>query len=104
MQAIFYGVSAAVIGIIAVGGYKLTKKTIGKDWLLWIIFVVLAVFTFLTESENIWLILGAGFITWFIKVPPKFTQAQTVFLIPFFLQITERIPYNEKLFQIGIFF
>jgi chromate transporter len=104
MQAIFYGVGAAVIGIIAVGGYKLTKKTIGKDWLLWIIFIVLAVFTFLTENENIWLILGAGFITWFIKVPPKFTQVQTVFLIPFFLQITERILYNEKLFQIAVFF
>ncbi len=40
MQAVFYGVGAAVIGIIAVSGYKLTKKTIGKDWLLWIIFFV----------------------------------------------------------------
>ncbi|MBA2562399.1 MAG: chromate efflux transporter, partial [Chitinophagaceae bacterium] len=31
MQSIFYGVGAAVIGIIAVSSYKLTKKTIGKD-------------------------------------------------------------------------
>ncbi len=104
MQAVFYGVGAAVIGIIAVSGYKLTKKTIGKDWLLWIIFFVLAVDTFLTEGENIWLILGAGFVTWFIKAPPKFTHTQTVFLIPFFLQITDQIPYNEKLFQIAFFF
>ncbi len=104
MQAVFYGVGAAVIGIIAVSGYKLTKKTIGKDWLLWTIFFVVAVDTFLTESENIWLILGAGFVTWFIKAPPKFTHTQAVFLIPFFLQITDRIPYNEKLFQIAIFF
>ena len=104
MQAVFYGVGAAVIGIIAVSGYKLTKKTIGKDWLLWIIFIVLAVVTFLTEGENIWLILGAGFLTWFIKSPPKFLNAYSIFLIPFFLQITDRIPYNEKLFQIAIFF
>ena len=104
MQAVFYGVGAAVIGIIAVSGYKLTKKTIGKDWLLWIIFIVLAVVTFLTEGENIWLILGAGFITWFIKSPPKIFNSPAIFLIPFFLQITERIPYNEKLFQIAIFF
>jgi chromate transporter len=103
MQAVFYGVGAAVIGIIAVSGYKLTKKTIGKDWLLWTIFFVVAVNTFLTESENIWLILGAGFLTWFIKSPPKF-NTHSIFLIPFFLQITEQIPYNEKLFQIAIFF
>src|SRR6185436_7873918 len=38
MQSVFYGVGAATIGIIAVSSYKLTKKTIGKDWLLWIIF------------------------------------------------------------------
>ena len=104
MQAIFYGVGAAVIGIIAVSGYKLTKKTIGKDWLLWIIFIVLTVVTFLTQGENIWLILGAGFLTWFIKSPPKFLNVHSIFFIPFFLQITERIPYNEKLFQIAIFF
>jgi chromate transporter len=104
MQAIFYGVGAAVIGIITVSGYKLTKKTIGKDWLLWGIFIVLAVVTFLTEGENLWLILGAGFLTWFIKAPPKFLNVHSIFLIPFFLQITERIPYNEKLFQIAIFF
>src|SRR3954471_13611255 len=37
MQAVFYGVGASVIGIIANSSYKLTKKTIGKDWLLWLI-------------------------------------------------------------------
>ena len=104
MQAVFYGVGAAVIGIIAVSGYKLTKKTIGQDFLLWIIFIVLAVVTFLTEGENIWLILGAGFLTWFIKSPPKLVSSHSVLLIPFFLQITHRISYNSKLVQIGIFF
>src|SRR3954463_5532885 len=34
MQAVFYGVGAAVIGIIAHSAFKLTKKTIGKQWLL----------------------------------------------------------------------
>ncbi|MCB4349899.1 chromate transporter (plasmid) [Burkholderia vietnamiensis] len=31
MQAVFYGVGAAVVGIIAMSAYKLTTKTIGKD-------------------------------------------------------------------------
>ena len=34
MQAVFYGVGASVIGIIAISAYKLTQKTIGKDWQL----------------------------------------------------------------------
>src|SRR6218665_1944498 len=49
MQAVFYGVGAAVIGIVAIGSYKLTTKSIGKDKLLWAIFIVLAVATFITE-------------------------------------------------------
>src|SRR5438046_7352060 len=43
MQSVFYGVGAAVIGIIAMSSYKLTTKSIGKfnlesiksKWLLW---------------------------------------------------------------------
>lgn len=34
MQAVFYGVGACVIGIIAMSAYKLTTKSIGKDKLL----------------------------------------------------------------------
>jgi chromate transporter len=46
MQSIFYGVGAAVIGIIAVSSYKLTIKSIGRDKLLVAIAIVLAVITF----------------------------------------------------------
>src|SRR5574340_38799 len=31
MQAVFYGVGAAVIGIIAISSYKLTKKSVGQE-------------------------------------------------------------------------
>ena len=105
MQSVFYGVGAAVIGIIAISSYKLTKKTIGKDWLLWIIFIVLAAMTFLTENENIWLILLAGFAVWFKRVPPKILQTKrAVFFAPVLLQITNVISTNEKLLQIWWFF
>src|SRR5215210_7645949 len=46
MQAVFYGIGAAVIGIIAIGTYKLSRKSLSKDWLLWAIFMVLAITTF----------------------------------------------------------
>lgn len=51
MQAVFYGVGAAVIGIIAMSAKKLTEKSVGKDRLLWAIYIVLAAVTIVTESE-----------------------------------------------------
>src|SRR5438067_12773351 len=71
MQAVFYGVGAAVIGIIALSAYKLTTKSIGKDKLLWAIYIVAAAVTIVTESEMVWLFLAAGLIAWFVKAPPK---------------------------------
>lgn len=71
MQAVFYGVGAAVIGIIAISAHKLTTKSIGKDKLLWAIFLVLASVTVITESEVAWLFLAAGVVTWLWRAPPK---------------------------------
>lgn len=105
MQSVFYGVSAAVIGIIAGSSYKLSKKSLGKDGLLWAIFLLLAVSVFSTETENIWLILLAGFVVWFVKAPPKFLNTNILFFFsPVLLQITEQFSLNEKLIQIGWFF
>src|SRR5213082_2425623 len=71
MQAAFYGVGAAVIGIIAISAYKLTTKNIGKDKLLWVIYLVTAGITVWTESESVWLFLGAGVLVWLVRAPPK---------------------------------
>lgn len=104
MQAVFYGIGAAVIGIIAMGTYKLTKKSLGKDWLLWIIFGVVAVVTFLLEKELIWLILAGGFIYWFYKMKPKFSSTNSFLFSIFFLQLTVSSSQNDVLKQIGWFF
>ncbi len=71
MQAVFYGVGAAVIGIIAISAYKLTTKSIGKDRLLWAIYLLAAVITVVTESEIVWLFLTAGVLVWLVRAPPK---------------------------------
>jgi len=71
MQAVFYGVGAAVVGIIAMSAYKLTIKTVGKDKLLWAIFLTLAILTFVTESEIAWLFIAGGLIGWLWRAPPK---------------------------------
>lgn len=71
MQAVFYGVSASVIGIIVVSAYRLTKKTIAKDWLLWIIYIIAVLFTAITESELALLFILSGISVWLIKSFPK---------------------------------
>jgi len=71
MQAVFYGVGAAVIGIIAMSAYKLTSKSLGRDRWLWCIFVLLAGVTVITESEQAWLFIAAGVVTWLWRAPPR---------------------------------
>lgn len=105
MQAVFYGIGAAVIGIIAISSYKLTRKSLGKNWLLWIIFIVLAVVTFITEKEILWLILAAGVVVWLFRSPPAFTKSlHFIFVFPILLQVASNTFTNEKLTQIGWFF
>ncbi|MFX1677376.1 chromate transporter [Paraburkholderia sp. A2WS-5] len=70
MQAVFYGVGAAVVGIIAMSAYRLTTKTLGTNRLLWIIFVILAVVTVYTESEIAWLFIAGGVVNWLRRSPP----------------------------------
>jgi chromate transporter len=71
MQTIFYGVGAAVIGIIAMSANKLTRKSIGNNRLLWAIYLVAAAYTVWQEDENIFLFLGAGILYWLVKSPPQ---------------------------------
>ena len=57
IQGMFYGIGAAVIAIIARSAIKLVRGTVGKDWLLWTIFVALAITTAWTQSEIVWLFI-----------------------------------------------
>lgn len=78
MQSVFYGVGAAVIGIITLSAYKLTSKSVGRDPLLWAIYLVLGAVTVVTESEIAWLFLAAGVLVWFWRAPPKWLRARGV--------------------------
>lgn len=67
MQAVFYGVGAAVLGIMIIGAHKLSTKNIGKDKLLWAIFALLATVTVVTQSEIAWLFIAAGILVWIVR-------------------------------------
>ena len=77
MQGMFYGIGAAVIGIIARSAFKLTRLTLGKDRLLWGIFGVLAVSTAVTSQEIIWLVVLGGVVALVAKTYPLRTRTST---------------------------
>src|SRR4051812_39334990 len=71
MQALFYGIGAAVVGIIARSAYKLTKKTVGNKKLLWAIYLIMALTTAITHEEILWLFVAAGLAGLFAYAPPR---------------------------------
>ncbi len=85
MHAVFYGVGAAVIGIIVMSSYKLTIKSVGKfsiedikaKWVLWVFYITAAIVTVVTQSENVLLFVAAGLLYMLIKAPPKFLMRNT---------------------------
>jgi chromate transporter len=78
MQGMFYGIGAAVIGIITRSAFKLTRLTLGKDKLLWGIFTILAVSTAWTSHEIIWLFLLGGVVSVLVKASPMRMQTRNV--------------------------
>ena len=112
MHAVFYGVGAAVIGIIAISAYKLTLKSVSKfdlasirtNWLLWICYTAAIVLTIITQQEQMLLFVGSGLIYMAIKAPPswfKSKPAVSVFLLTGFGFWTYT---KENLLTIAIFF
>lgn len=70
MQAVFYGVGAAVIGIIAGSAFKLTRRTLGPSWLLWGVYLIAAAVTVVTETEYVALFVAAGVLVWLVRTHP----------------------------------
>jgi chromate transporter len=77
VQAVFYGVGAAVIGLIANSAYGLVRKTLGEDRLLWGIALLLAVATIATGREIVSLVLLAGLSVWLLRAPPAWLARAT---------------------------
>src|SRR5258708_18711033 len=74
IQGMFYGIGAAVIAIIVRSAIKLVRTTLGKDWLLWVIFGLIALTTAWTKSEIVWLFVLCGIIGVLVKAPPQISS------------------------------
>lgn len=77
MQALFYGIGAAVIAIIAIAAYKLARSTNKRDPLLWAVFGALAIVTMWAEAELAEFFVIAGLVTLFVRARPTRVQALT---------------------------
>jgi len=112
MQAVFYGVGAAVIGIIAMSAYKLTIKSISKfevgavksKWLLWLFYIAGIAITVITQREEILLFLACGILYMLVKAPPQWFKKPQIMPV-LILTGTGFWAYDSKnLQQMGWFF
>lgn len=112
MQAVFYGVGAAVIGIICISAYKLTIKSIGKlnfssvksNWLLWVFYLIGIVVTVVTQREEVLLFIATGLIYMFAKAPPAWAKKQVTAQSILLAGIGFWEYSNDTLLKIGLFF
>lgn len=81
MQALFYGIGAAVIAIIAIAAYKLSRSTNKSDPALWFIFAALTVVTAWAQAELAEFFIIAGLFPLFWRAWPGWRRARTIALI-----------------------
>src|SRR5207249_6763027 len=83
MQGVFYGIGAAVIAIIARSATKLLKMTLGRDRLLWVVFVISALVTAWTESEIFSIFVASGLVVMAMRAwPHRSAGGQLAVVIP----------------------
>lgn len=81
MQALFYGIGAAVIAVIAIAAYKLSRSTNKRDPLLWGVFGVLALVTVVAQAELAEFFVLAGMAVLFVRARPDGRTAVLVGLL-----------------------
>ena len=107
MQGAFYGIGAAVIAIIARSAVKLTRLTLGRDALLWGLFAVAALVTAWTESEIVWVFLGAGALAVLVRARGLWSRSHALglaLLPPGLLTGLSAPATGETLWRIAWFF
>jgi chromate transporter len=112
MQAIFYGVGAAVIGIIGISAYKLTTKSIGKldlssfkqNWFLWLLYIVGLSMTVITQREDVIVFIVAGLFYMFWKSPPNWIREPKSLFFFLFMPTIIWSTDAKTLWNIALFF
>ncbi|MCZ4223338.1 chromate transporter [Pedobacter rhodius] len=113
MRDVFYGVGAAVIGIITISAYKLTLKSVGKinlqaigtNWLLWLFYLTAVIITVIMQKEQISLFIICGLIYMVVKAPPRWMKRPTTIPVVFLIAGIGFWQYSkDRLLELGLFF
>ena len=115
MQALFYSIGAAVIAIIGIAAYKLSRSTNKRDYLLWGIFTALTLVTVLTQVEIAEFFILSGLIMLLVGAWPGPKRAMvlsvyaiaaglTVWLIERAISYSSTADVEDRLIQILLFF
>src|SRR5215467_15526536 len=80
MQALFYGIGATVIAIIAIAAYKLARSANKRNPLLWGIFVSLTVVTVWAQTELAEFFILAGLLALVFQAWPGWKTGMTMVL------------------------
>jgi chromate transporter len=70
LQAMFYGIGAAVIAIIARSAIKLVRTAVAGDRLLWLPCIISAVVTAWVETEVVWVFVASGLAVLLVRTRP----------------------------------
>jgi chromate transporter len=105
VQSLFYGIGSAVIALIFWGSFKLVRRTIKKDPIMWLCFSVILIATAITKQEILWLIIASGLFCWFIKTK-KSSLASARHFMPGILMLQAGYigTFNQKFFDLAWFF
>lgn len=71
IHGVFYGMSAAVVGVVIQSAVKLAKISLEKRKGLWLIFLMVALTTATYEKLNLLFLFGGGFLAILLYAPPK---------------------------------
>lgn len=80
MQALFYGIGATVIAIIAIAAYKLSRGTNRADPLLWTIFAALTAVTVWAQAELAAFFIIAGLVALLVRAWPGWKRGVIISL------------------------
>ena len=106
MSAAFYGISAAVLGIMVRSAYKLSLTALGKNSVLWILFITSAIATAILEGEPLWLLIAAGIINLiYVSKGLSYSQNKLRFFIPsYILDVVPVVTGSKSFIDLFLFF
>jgi chromate transporter len=116
MQALFYGIGAVVIAIIAMAAYRLARGTNKRDPVLWGIFGVMLIMTAWSQAELAALFILAGLLVVYLRAWPGrragllITAAGALMILgiwgmeTFLLRVDTMANHDSVLGQILLFF